>query len=517
MNNKIKITTKLSVITLIGWLAISSCKKYFTKINTDPKSLSENLVTPEGLFTYAQKQLTDFMSTSSVNINVFRFFAQYVTNPTYTTEPRYNIINRNISNRVYISLYRNVLSNLNQAEKVVLAKESENKAKLGAIQLLKIYTFALLVEVFGDVPYTEALDIDNIHPKYEDAKTVYYDLLDNKLPAAIANLDGGGKNLAGADLVYNGDPNKWKKFAYSLMLRMGVMLIKSDKNKAEAIIKKAVQGGVFSTQSDSYIFNYYAAPPNTNPIYDGQELGNRNDFFATTTLLDSMTFSDKKGDPRLPYYFNVANNNNNSGDSVIGTKYKISQFKGVRYAAQEDNLDTFSNIKNGIINRATLPGILLDYMEVEFLLAEACINGVNLNGTDKNGKAKEHLDKGIAASLTYWHSLDPSKIEDINKVIAYYKTKKPDLANTAPTKKTVAVEMWLALYNRGYEGWNVWRRYGETPAFFIIPEGQKLPIRMTYPISEGQTNQANITQAISRIGGDLLTTKLFFFKDFKFK
>lgn len=517
MNHTIKISTQLAIIALIGWLSISACKKYFTKINTDPKSLPESTTTPEALFTYAQKELTDFMSTANVNINIFRFFAQYVTNPTYTTEPRYNIIRRSISNQVYSRLYRNVLGNLNQAEKTVLAKEPENKAKLGAIQSLKIYTFALLVEIFGDVPYTEALDIDRIHPKYDDAKTIYYDLLDNKLPEAIANLDGGGKNLAGADLVYKGDPVKWKKFAYSLMLRMGVMLIKSDKSKAESIIKKAVAGGVFTAQSDSYIFNYYAAPPNTNPVYDDQELGNRNDFFATTAIIDSMTFSDKKGDPRLPYYFNVANNNSTRMDSIIGTKYKIGQFTGVRYGAQEDNLDTFSNIKNGIINRATLPGILLDYMEVEFLLAEACVNGIALNGTSTNGNTKDHLGKGIAASLTYWHSLDPSKIEDIGKVIAYYKTKKPDLANTTPTKMTVAVEMWLALYNRGYEGWNIWRRYGETPSFFVIPEGQKLPIRMTYPISEGQTNQENVAQAISHLGGDLLTTELFFFKGFKFK
>jgi hypothetical protein len=65
-------------------------------------------------------------------------------------------------------------------------------------------------------------------------------------------------------------------------------------------------------------------------------------------------------------------------------------------------------------------------------------------------------------------------------------------------------QLWLAMYNRGYEAWTAWRDMPgfNLPAVSLLP----VPTRLTYPISEQNLNQANYSAA-SAIGGDEQTTK----------
>src|SRR6185503_11565711 len=148
-------------------------------------------------------------------------------------------------------------------------------------------------------PYTEALNIDKPFPKYDDAKTVYYDLL-TRLDAAIANMNTSAPGFGAADLVYNGNMVLWKKFANSLKLKMGILIADDDNAKAKATVESAVASGVFTSNADNAELHYQAAPPNTNPIWVDLVQSGRDDFVAASTLIDSLK---AKNDPRLDNLF----------------------------------------------------------------------------------------------------------------------------------------------------------------------------------------------------------------------
>ena len=94
------------------------------------------------------------------------------------------------------------------------------------MEVLAVYSYQVLVDAFGNVPYTEALmGGDNSRPKYDDAYTIYKDLF-VRLDKAIADLDGSFDGFGSADVLYNGDVSLWKKFAASLKLRMALRLVR---------------------------------------------------------------------------------------------------------------------------------------------------------------------------------------------------------------------------------------------------------------------------------------------------
>jgi hypothetical protein len=145
---------------------------------------------------------------------------------------------------------------------------------------------------------------------------------------------------------------------------------------------------------------------------------------------------------------------------------------------------------------------LLDYVEVEFYLAEAAARGWTVGGT-----AAEHYDKAITASMEYW-GVDAA---DITLYLA-----RPDVAYATATgtyKEKIGVQKWLALYNRGFEAWTEWRRL-DAPVL-VAPANalSVIPVRFTYPVQEQNLNGTNYASAATAIGGDKVDTKLFWDKN----
>jgi hypothetical protein len=153
-----------------------------------------------------------------------------------------------------------------------------------------------------------------------------------------------------------------------------------------------------------------------------------------------------------------------------------------------------------VFHDPTLEGLILDYSEVEFLLAEAKERGFNVTGT-----AEDHYNAGITASMEYW-GIDDA---DITAYLA-----QPEVAyGTAAGswKQKIGVQSWIALYNRGFEGWSVWRRLDFT-GFNVPPllEYSDIPNRFIFPIEEATLNGTNLDAAIQMIGGsDDVQTRVF--------
>lgn len=494
MKNKLK--NYCWVIVVLFATITFSCNK-FEELNTDTKNPAVG--NGEAMFSTAQKNLSDIMVSTNVNRNVFRLFAQYWTETTYIDEANFDITTRSVPDNFYQYFYVNVLNNLKEAKSIISAASAvgddaliEQKNKLAMINILNVYAYSIIFELYGDMPYTKALDIDNLLPKYDDAKTAYYDLID-KLNTAIANLAKGGA-MGSADLVYRGDIAKWKKFANSLKLRMGIMLSTVDAAKAKTIISEAVSAGVFSSNDDNYAFKYQSSTPNTNPLWVDLIQSNRKDFVGANTLVNIMYDTAQRViiDPRLPFYLDTI-------QSKVGkdTLYN-SVYKGGIYGASS-SASSFSN-PGSKLKEKTFEALLLDYAEVQFYLAEAVERGF-ITGT-----ASTYYNEGIKASITYWGGTGAAATTYLALPTVAYATA------TGNYKQKIGTQSWLAFYNRGYEGWTVWRRLGY-PAL-SLPDKTKTPIpyRFTYPIAEQTRNGANYNAAAAAISGDFLTTKLWWNK-----
>jgi hypothetical protein len=472
---------KKILIILMTFLVIASCTK-LEDLNKDVKNPTE--VPGVTLFSNAQNNLASQMASMNVNMNVFKLWAQYWTETTYTDEANYDIINRTIADNAWREWYRDVLMDLKQAGIVISATEyataDEEAAaanQLVIIDIMEIFVYERAVTLWGNVPYTQALDIDNTTPAYEDALTIYKDLI-VRIDTDIANLNEAHGSFGTADLIYGGDVGAWKKFANSLKLKMGITLSDVDAGLAGSTIQSAMDGA-FTSNADNGEFAFLAVTPNTNPLYVDFTLSGRQDFVGTTIITDYMNPLE---DPRLPAYFTFAPDT----DVYLGGIYGASNpFVG------------FSHAATAIVEDPTFPCSVLSYVEVEFYLAEAAARGFT------DGIAKDHYEAGIKASFDYWN-VDGADDYILKDDVAY---------NQDVWKELIGTQAWIAYYNNGYNGWTSWRRL-DMP-ILVPPPGMvqsDIPTRFTYPVFEQTLNGANYNEAAAAIGGDDLTTKLFFDK-----
>jgi hypothetical protein len=482
---------KKIVLLLSVFSVLLSCSDDITELNKDTKN--PTAVPAESLFTNAQKNIVDQMVSTNVNNNVFRLFVQQWTETTYTDESNYDIATRTVPDRHFRTFYRDVLKNLIESKRIL---ETENYVgtaqeiadqnivrtnKKAEIDILIAYSYSILVDTFGDVPYTEALDIEKFpNPKYDDAKTIYKDLL-SKLTATVGTMNTTLGSFGNADLIYGGDVAKWKMFANSLRLKLALNMDDVDHAYASAQATAAVASGVLMSNSDNAALKYLPNQPNANPIYVDVVASQRDDFVPTSTIIDKM---NALNDPRRSMFF--------------------TQLDGVYVGGSPGDGNTFANFSHigSTIIAPTFEGLIMDYSEVEFLLAEAVERNISVGGS-----AASHYNSAITASLNYWNV-------SAGDIATYLANPSVNYASaTGNWKQKIGEQAYLALYNRGFEAWTSYRRLDfpvlTAPLDAAISE---VPKRYTYPAAEQTLNATNNSAAAAAIGGDKMTTKLFWDK-----
>ncbi len=484
------------IFLILGIVALTaSCNDDLTDMNIDSKNPS--VVPAAALLGNAEKNLTDYMTSTSVNTNVFRLFAQHWTETTYLDESRYDILQRNVADNTWRILYRDVLRDLQEAQKTVAAEApvtaAEQAAKanrLAIIETLTVYTYSVLVDLFGNVPYTEALDaLNHPSPAYDDAATIYADLFE-RLDAAIAQMDTDGASFGSGDYIYQGDMAQWLKFANSLKLRMAITVADAPEfaGTAQTAAEEAVASGIFESTGDSATIQYLSAQPNTNPLYEDLVTSGRYDFIAANTLVDYM---NDLNDPRRGLYFIPIGSDYIGGDYAQGGDF-------FEYSSAGDPLDG----PQTILLDPTLEGILMNYIETEFYLAEAVERGWAVGGT-----AETHYNNAVRESIRYWGASSAD-------ADAYLAQPEVAYATAAATwQEKIGVQAWLGFYNRGFEAWTVFRRLDypqlQAPSNAASAAEGQVPKRFTYPVLEQTLNGSNYGAASSAIGGDKLSTRLF--------
>lgn len=470
-------------------LIVTSCANESNDYNNDHAALYNT--SAESLLTNAQKQLADQMTTPSINLNIFRLFSQYWTETQYTDESKYRVKTRNIPDNHWSSLYKDVLGNLETAKTVINTESKDpslsqadwdvkQKNKLAIIEIQEVYTFQILVDTFGDIPYTDALNASIVLPTYDDDATIYPKLI-TRLNNALANLDTSGTSFNSGDYIYNGSVSSWKIFGNSLKVKLGINLSDVNSALAKTTIESAFNDGLITSSAQNATFKYVTAAPNYNPIYANLVQNQRDDFVPTSIIIDKMNMLN---DPRRANYF--TQNNGVYVGGIYGYANAYSNFSHV-----SDN-----------IKLADAPGILFESTEVYFYLAEAAARGYSVGNN-----TEYYYNKAISESFLFWgNSQAAADIYLANPDVAY---------TTSPGtwKEKIGNQAWIAYFNRGFESWTTWRRLDapnlQAPASAFPEADGVVPKRLTYPINEQTVNGTNYQAAATAIGGDRLATKVF--------
>lgn len=493
------------IIYFFSFVLLASSCSDLSDLNEDDKNPSQ--VPASSLFTSAAKGIAEQVVNTSVNKNIFRLVNQQWTETTYIDESVYQWTTRKISDNHWNAYLAGTTTNDGSLKDLVMAKsyiESEEiissdpnfdsktsikKNKLAMIDILTVYSYQILVDTFGDIPYTDALKgAANYLPKYDKAVDIYKDLI-VRLDNDISNMDTAHPGFEDADIIYRGKVSQWVKFANSIKLKLGINLKASglEDAVADAAIVSASKGA-FTSNEDNAKISYQANIPNTNPIYTELVSSGRHDFVPAKPFVDALV---EKKDPRTKVYF-AQNLKDDDGKplpyagGVVGVKNSYVKFTHV----------------GDVIQLPDFKGTYLDYAEVEFLLAEAVERGVGISGT-----AAVHYTNAITASMKDWGIQEA----EINTYLAQTTVAYTTAVGTWQQK--IGEQAWYALFNRGFEGWTSTRRLNYpvlTPPSNAdaSAEGQ-IPSRMTYPIREQTLNAANYSAAAASIGGDKLKTKLF--------
>lgn len=443
----------IKIWMLILFVGLSSaCSKDFESINKNPNRPEEVPLT--NVLVSAISQGVRRTHGASMNMTYAGLWAQHYAKIQYIDEDWYEY-RPDVITAQWDNLYAGPLADLKD-----ILDRAPNPSNMRAVAMtMRAYYFAIMTDMWGDIPYSEALNPERtFSPVYDKQEAIYADLI-LQLKDAAAMFDLGGDDLGAGDLIYAGEVALWQKFANSVRARL--LNRAKHKNAAYATELQALlstQDNLIASNAENAKMSYVnATPDGSNPIYSNKHNDGRNDHTVSKTLVDLMT-----GDPRLFVYADT----NNAG-------IYVGQPNGT---VEPNPFSAISQIGKAFRDDPTNPSYLFTYAEVLFIKAEA------------NNDKQAYLDAIIASCEQHGVTADAGFLA---AAAAAYD------ANAA---KAVGTQKWLALFGDGPEAFTEFRRTGFPTEVVEVPgtayPGQGVPRRFPYPTSETGNNKANLAAAI---------------------
>ena len=467
---------KILTILFFSFLVSVSCDSDFEEINQDPNNpvaVPSDLLIP-GIIRAAQNR----SYSTFVGGDMGACWSQHFAKVQYNDEARY-IPRQSVISAVWSDFYSVVISD---AEAMyTIAVSENNNSMMGVALTLKAYGFAYLTDVYGDIPFTEALSTveGNFAPAYDSQETVYNGIF-AMLDEAISLLGTGGSIDGTNDILYGGDANLWKKFASSLKFR--ALMRASGKLSVGGDLQALVNAGnLFGSNGDEAKLVYLSANPSANPLYESIVFGTRGEWKINEAIVQRLAADN---DPRLAVYAGLNEDSEYRG-------------KPSGYADVPSDDWNYTNVSalGDFYLRPELPGFFMSNAELKFLMAEAATKGLI------SGDANSYYIEALTASLEF----NEVASGDIGAFLA----EKSLNAIQATALEQIATQNWIGLFSQGVESWNELRRTGYpvlTPAFEA--DLNEIPSRYNYPTIEASLNAANYDAAVSAQGADNLTTKV---------
>ncbi|SNR64447.1 SusD/RagB family nutrient-binding outer membrane lipoprotein [Lutibacter flavus] len=465
---------KIIALLLFSLLVSVSCDSDFEEINQDPNNpiaVPSSLLIP-GVVRAAQNR----SYSTFVGGDMGACWSQQFSKVQYNDEERYQP-RQGVITQVWGDFYEDVISDAKSMQEIAIQEENNNMQ--GVAITLQAYGYAFLTDVYGDIPFSEAIKAGEgiISPVYDSQEAVYTGIL-AMLDEAISLLGTSGSIDGTNDIVYGGNANLWKKFASSLKFR--ALMRASGKMDVSSQLQALVSSGnLFASNSDEAKLVYLSANPSSNPLYESIVFGTRGEWKVNSVIVDILATSN---DPRLPIYAAK----NADGD------YRGKPSGYVDVPNDDYNYENVSPLGDFYL-RPELPGYFVSNAELKFLMAEAATKGFI------SGDANALYLEAITASLEYNGVAGPD--------IAAFLDERTLSASTSTALEQIATQNWIALFSQGVESWTEWRRTGY-PALSPAAEADlnEIPSRYNYPTTESSINKANYDAAVASQGADLLTT-----------
>lgn len=448
---------------------LGACDHGLTDLNVNPNEPIN--VGAEYLFTNAVEASVSRALGASLNLDGVGLWVQHYAETRYSEDDRYVLPDGRVQTH-WAGFWAGPMQDFNE----VVAKGQEtgrpNVEAMGVI--MRSWNFQILTDLWGDIGYTEALQGrtpgSGNTVAYDPQEEVYRGLI-AELRGAVAQLDPSGVRMGNADLLYQGDPAKWAKFANSLRLRMAMRMSGANATVARDEAVAAIAAGVFTSNADNAVLRYLDNGTNVHPFNAYHRTAPTHTVSAT--LVDSLKRLD---DPRLAVYATP-----NAGGEYRGAPNGVTD---------EIPLTNFSEFGT-FFRRADAPAFVMTYSEVLFLRAEAAARGWVA------GDAAELYRQAIRANMEQF-GISSTAID------AYLA--QPEVAYDG--LRSIGVQKWIALFGNGPEAYAEWRRTGH-PGLVAGPDaenGGRIPVRWTYPTSEEALNNAAYTAARARQGGATLNS-----------
>jgi hypothetical protein len=530
-------------VLAIAAFTMVNCDGDFDEVNTDPTKSSPANFDPNFFLSNSQWTYLDgtmgyngptlfqsgwvqiLASTSSGGANYYTNMDKYVSSGN----------TNDYQGRSWNSCYRSA-SFANEI--ILLTSEKPELSNLtSAATIMKVLNIQYITDMYGDAPYSEALQAKNLVtlPVYDSQEDLYKALLSD-LDVALGNFDESKVKPTSDLLAYKGDVSKWKKFGYSLMLRMAMRVIKADPATAKTYAEKAAAGGTFASADD----DAYIICNNANGYRNdyARDLTTAADFYQvrwSKTLIDYLKAND---DPRLGIIAEVplaglkanqevglAGDSNPSVQLGLPNGYDmnagatdIKNSPGYPGPTGTDKdvtpIGKYSRPKTSIYGNLNGPVFILTYAQTELLLAEAAVRGFNVSGT-----AASHYNNAVAGALLSLAPFGEDATLDSTAAATYAASQPLDVSSIENSLKMINEQYWATAGSQlnFTDAWNNWKRSGYpvlTPVVYAGNfSGGVIPRRQPYPTTEGTLNGANYRTAVTALsGGDTWSAKVWWDK-----
>jgi Starch-binding associating with outer membrane len=488
-------------------ILFTSCTKNFQEINTDPNNtpyaLPQQLLAPAlvGVMTYNQIRNRSFnnelmqitVDVSDAEGRVFRYdyrstWSDYLYNGWYAELTNFKDIYKSAGNEL-----------------------TYNKSYMAISLICQAWVYSMLTDTYGDVPFSEsnqAKDSGIIEPRFDRQKDIYMGIF-KMLEEANALLSVTSPAIvASSDPVYYGDLARWRKFGNSLYLRL-LLRISGKAEVADTCIAKfkeivETKAGTYpiiSSNDESAILRWTGAGPYVSPLMTVREQDFRSPAIASFFIDHLATWHDPRID--IPTY----------GTNSIN-RWCIAPASGVYagvpsgYAPGENPVKKcyfYSTSSARTLMNDPLTGMILNYAEVNFILAEAAAKGWI------NKSAETYYNNGAQSSITQWL---PNWTEPITDYLAAADIQWIEDATLEEKMEKIHLQKYYALFLTDLQQWFEYRRTGHP----VLPGGAGLrnngvmPARMTYPVYVQSTNPTNYKAAVAAQGPDVISTEVWWQK-----
>lgn len=462
MKNKL---LKISIVALATFF-LASCGDYLD-VNNNPNK-------PTRVSVQLLMGQTSFRTGDNIQLvgNITSYYVQYLASPNAFGSK--DIHDAQAYDVTWEELYR-MMSDISDME--VQAAEEGATEYLGAAKILKAINLGLVLDIWGDVPYTDAFFGEVLKPAYDSDESLY-DVLFQLLDDGIAELGKAesSASLGNDDFVYGGDVDGWIKMAYTLKARYLLHLSNTPEYDANAILAALANG--ISSNAENGDISYFDTGSDVYNPWAGVAISQENsilDGWISEQLADAMngtTFGVE--DPRMPFMFGATDEG-----EFIGVENGSGRPSGVDIKGDRSTLmrDTYYAANSA-------PVQIITYAEAKFIEAEAA-----LSLGDESTAYGAYLD-GIRAHMEMI-GVDPDDIDEYidNPVVS--------VGQANITLDLIMKEKYVALFLHP-ETWNDARRYNYAYEDMTLPTnhnpelGGQFIRRLIYPDSERSRNAENV-------------------------